>query len=67
MTENIVFVLQIEDVVSKGKIHLNLAEYHNPTGTDADGNCCDKIKISGCPIGKCDHLFRICISNTIQQ
>ncbi|CAC5367068.1 unnamed protein product [Mytilus coruscus] len=64
----LIFQYQIEDSYCKGKISLKLLEYNNPTGTDAKGDCCDSpVNVPGCSIGKCDHLFRICLLDSTSR
>ncbi|XP_063416774.1 uncharacterized protein LOC134699009 [Mytilus trossulus] len=60
--------VQIKDTYCKGKISLKLLEYNNPTGTDAKGDCCDSpVNTPGCTIGTCDHIFKICLLDSISN
>ncbi|XP_069126244.1 delta-like protein D [Argopecten irradians] len=55
-----VLALKIIDVECKGKLAVELVEFHNKDGLDINGQCCDGVNIPTCPLEKCDHRFTIC-------
>ncbi|OWF34927.1 Delta-like protein 1 [Mizuhopecten yessoensis] len=56
------FVLLWNTVVieSKGKLAVQLVDFHNKQGLDINGQCCDGVNIPMCPLEQCDHHFTVC-------
>ncbi|KAK6195844.1 hypothetical protein SNE40_001188 [Patella caerulea] len=57
-----IVLLLIKESHCSGHVGINLVQFSNIAGLDRDGECCDGISLTGCPVGACDYNFEICVS-----